>query len=56
MSITQGGSGFPFLAEPVYQYICTGECTNVNIATIDIPDPMLRFVVRKVSIYKEMCL
>ena len=48
MSITQGGSGFPFLAEPVYHYICTGEYTNVNIDNVDVPDPTLRFVLGKV--------
>lgn len=50
MSITQGGSGFPFLAAPVYKYLCTGEYMNINLTNSEIPDPTLRFVLDKVSI------
>ena len=34
MSITQGRSGFPFLAAPVYNYLCTGEYANIDISTM----------------------
>ena len=50
MSVTQGGYGFPFLALPVYHYLCTGKCTNVDIPAVDIPDPVLKFVLAKVNI------
>ena len=50
MSICQGGSGLPFLAEPVYKYVCTGELGEIDIAAEDIPDPSLKFVIQKVRI------
>ena len=48
MSVCQGGSGLPFLAEPVYNYLCTGELREIEITTEDIPDPSLQFVIQKV--------
>ena len=49
MSICQGGCGFPFLAQPVYTYLCTGKITEVVLASSDAPDPVLQFVLQKVS-------
>ena len=48
MSICQGGSGIPFVAQPVYRYLCTGKATGINVNNVDIPDHALRFVVDKV--------
>ena len=48
MSITQGGSGFPFLARPVYEYITTGKYTNITVEANDIPDVTLKFAFEKV--------
>ena len=49
MSITQGGNGFPFLAECVYKYFCTGESTGASIPTEKVPDATLRFTLEKVK-------
>ena len=49
MSICQGGNGFPFFAEQIYQYFVSGKCTGVDIDTLDIPDYTLQFVLEKVS-------
>ena len=49
MSIIQGGSGLPFLAELVYNYLCTGECTGLAIQTEEVPDPTVRFVLKRVG-------
>ncbi len=43
----QGGSGIPFLAEPVYNYLCTGDSTGNEVLNEDIPDPTLSFVLDK---------
>ena len=51
MSVAQGGNGFPFLAEPVYDYLCTGRSTGISISVTDIPDPTLQFVAQKVWYY-----
>ena len=45
----QGGSGLPFLAVPVYDYLCTGKNTGIVVSSDEIPDPTLRFVVDKVG-------
>ncbi len=49
MSIMQGGGGLPFLAEPVYNYLCTGVSTGIEVHNKDIPDHTLRFVLDKVG-------
>ena len=37
ISIVQGGPGFPVLLPALYQYFCTGECTNLPIEDCDVP-------------------
>ena len=44
----QGGSGLPFLSDPVYTYKCTGKCTEISISNEQVPDQMLRFLLEKV--------
>ena len=56
MSIMQGGSGFPFLAEPVYRYMCTGESTGIVVSNDQVPDHTLRFVLDKVWIVFVMII
>ena len=41
MSITQGGSGLPFVAECVYKYLCSGESTGISVPTDKVPDQMM---------------
>jgi len=48
MSVVQGGCGLPCLAEPVYEYICSGKCTYLDVDNKEIPDSNLKFVVQKV--------
>lgn len=48
MSISQGGIGIPFLAPPVYDYICSELCTGLSMESADLPDPTLKFVIEKV--------
>ncbi len=48
VSIIQGGSGLPCLAEYVYNYLCTGKCTSTAVCDTDIADPALLFVLDKV--------
>jgi len=56
MSICQGGSGIPFLAQPVYTYLCTGKCTGISVGHADIPDPVLQFVMQKVHAVPSVCV
>jgi len=49
LSIMQGGCGLPFLAKPVFNYISgIGECVGIKIDDNEIPDGLLKLVVRKV--------
>lgn len=41
MSIVQGGRGIAFLAEAVYQYLCTGKCTDVAVNCRELGDSTL---------------
>ena len=41
MSICQGGSGIPFVAQPVYRYLCTGKATGINVNNVDNPGPCI---------------
>ena len=50
MSIVQGGSGFPFLAPPVYDYFVTGKCTDVTVENCDVPDRTLQCILQKVKL------
>lgn len=51
MSITQGRNGFPFLAECVYTYLCSGESAGISVPTDKVPYQTLRFALEKVYLY-----
>ena len=42
MSMLQGGSRFPFLADPVYDCLATGKTTNIVVHQDQLPDPSLQ--------------
>ena len=48
MSITQGGSGFPFLDPAVYMYLCNNIWSPVPIPVDSLPDPDLKLAVMNV--------
>lgn len=48
MSIVQDGSGFSFLAPPVYQYICGVDIPRIAIADEDVPDYDVRKIIEEV--------
>ena len=48
MSIVQDGSGFSFLARPVYEYICGVEIPQIAIADEDVPDYDVRKMIEEV--------
>ena len=59
MSLIQGGSGYPFFAPAVYDYICGQEVCNI-VPTIDeIPDAQLKTALVEVSnpppLYQYLC-
>ena len=51
MSISQEGSGFPFLIHTGYNYLCHEDVSSLDIITADIPCPDARYFIEKVAIY-----
>ena len=49
LSVVHDGSGFPFLAPWVLQYIATGETRDLAVPIDDIPYPGVKIILRKVS-------
>ena len=50
MSICKGGIGIPFLAPPVYEYLCSEQCTGLNVKLADLPDPVVEKVYRNLLV------
>lgn len=50
MSLVNGGSGYPYMAVPMYRYLCGGNVTADLITTADIPNMEVRQLVQKVGL------
>ncbi len=48
MSLVQQGSGFPFIAPPVYQYLCGTEMHMIELTTEDVPNYEVRLLLHEV--------
>ena len=48
LSILHGGTGLPFLAKPVFDYLSTGHYSAI-VQETEIPDVSLRFLIKKVA-------
>ena len=55
MSLLQQGSGFPYLAPPVYQYISGVEVSKIDVSVEDIPNVEFRSIIEKVATTCESC-
>ena len=44
-NIAQEGSGFPVLHPAIFQYMCTGQYTDLPIEDDDLPDPDVKHLV-----------
>ena len=53
MSITQGGSGYPFFAPSVYHYICGRDICSISPSLQEVPDHELLAVLDKVLYSNE---
>ena len=51
MSIIQGGLGFPFFAEAVYTYFCTGQVTGVTVSVHQIPENQVQQLLLNLCTY-----
>ena len=53
MSLTQGGSGFQYIAEPMYDYLCGKEITSINITVEDVTNGEVRNLIEKLHGYVQ---
>ena len=47
MSLTQGGSGFQFISEAMYDYLCGKEITSINVTIDDVGNSEIRNLINK---------
>ena len=50
VSLVQGGSGFPFFAPSMYQYICSGDVRSVVVGRCEVPHQCIHDAIDKVKI------
>ena len=55
-SIVQGGNGFPFFHEAVFNYFINATCTGAVIQSEDIPYEVLKYITEKVLCLLHICL
>ena len=37
LSLIQGGSSFPYFAEPMYDYLCGEDASSIKVSAEDVP-------------------
>ena len=50
MSLLEGGSGFPFLAPSIYQYVCGVNLSEIHSSLEEIPDAQLKLKLEEVRV------
>ena len=53
MSITQGGSGYPYFAPSMYKYICGEDVCSIEPEIDEIPDFQLQKTLVEVPVYQN---
>ena len=53
MSLVQEGSGFPYFAPPVYEYLCGAELSSIKVTVDDVPNLEVRAFIEEVQ---NICL
>ena len=56
MSLIQGGSGFPFFAPSMYDYICGRDVCSIAPTVDEIPDAQLKTALVEVYILYNVSL
>ena len=55
-SLVQGGSGLPFFAPPMYQYICGVEMSSIAVSMQDVPNLEALNLLEKISVHDFLYL
>ena len=48
MSLVQGGSGFPYMAPPMYDYLCGIDILSIKVILDDVPSCEVRKLLQQV--------
>lgn len=48
MSLVQEGSGFPYIAPPVYEYLCGAELSTIDPTIEDVPNLEVKSFIEEV--------
>ena len=48
MGLANGSSGYPFMALPMYRYLCGEEITSICVSDTDVPNFEVRELLQKV--------
>ena len=54
MSAIQGGCGFPILHSVVFKYLSSGQWLGETLPLEEVPDPMVRLILKKVHTFFEL--
>ena len=46
----QDGSGFPYIAPPIYAYLCDAELSTIKVTVEDIPEFQVRALIEEVRV------
>ena len=48
VSVLQDGSGFPYFALPVYQYVCGADIATIDVQVEDVPNIEVKALIEEV--------
>ena len=54
VSLSNGGPGFPCLAQPVFQFLQSGQACNVQVEVEDVPDEEIKGKLQDISAYNNL--
>ena len=54
MSLVQEGSGFPFMAPPVYHYLCGIEMSSIHVTVDDTPIQEVTALIEEVHVQEYL--
>ena len=49
MCLLHGGSGFPYLAPPMYDYLCGEDASSIKVSAEDVPNVEVTQLLQKVT-------
>lgn len=56
MAIVQGSTGFPFLSNAMYHYMCNVPLSSLHLSVEEIPDQTARQFAEQVKCFHTLCL